>query len=429
MKTVLRPSLVLMAVLAAGGVAPSRAADDGSSFWSGKLYMVVVAEQPHPESKISLPTADHPAYFVAYDGGYIEEGDPIANEKPPAPADVAQVLYRSLAPQHYLPATDQSLPSVLLIYHWGLLNRDSIEIRSSLSLGPNERARIALVTTARYARMIEQDLLDERTTREMHARTWIPYFLNFRERDMLDLSRDDRYFVIVSAYDYAALANHHAKLLWRAKMSARSAGAAMATALPALLRTGAPYFGQNLDEPQIVKASEVPAGRVEVGTPKVEEFLPSPAVARELADPYVRRLVRREHIRFSGIRRSDAPADSDSPPPPAAGASSESFLPPPLAARINAYQHEKSSLQEALAASIKEHTPGADIRQAIDAFNHANAARIAGLTTAREAIRDELARLAAANTDATTGKSLNALQQEFAAGIDQLAAESNSGPN
>ena len=265
MKPLVPLSLVLMAVLAAGGAAPSRAADDSSSIWSGKLYMVVVAEQPRPENKFVPPTAEHPAYYAAYDGGYIEEGDPIANEKPPAAADVAQALYRSVAPQHYLPATDRSPPSVLLIYHWGLLNRDSIEIRSGMDLGTDQRARIALVTTAQYARMIEQDLLDQRITREMHTWTLMPYFLNFRERDLLDLSRDDRYFVIVSAYDYAALANHHSKLLWRAKMSARSAGAAMATALPALLRGGAPYFGQNLDEPQIVKASEVPEGRVEVG--------------------------------------------------------------------------------------------------------------------------------------------------------------------
>ena len=94
-------------------------------------------------------------------------------------------------------------------------------------------------------------------------------------------------------------------------------------------------------------------------------------------------------------------------------------------ARINAYEQEKSTLQDSLTARIKEHTPGADTRQAIDAFNQENAGRIASLTTEREAIRDELAKLAAANTDAAAGKSLNALQKEFAAGVQEMETTSS----
>lgn len=315
MKTAHPLSLSLAGILAVGGATLCRAADNGS-FWSRKLDLVVVAEQPRPEKKFVAPTADRPAYYATYDGGYIEAGDPYANERPPAAADVAHALVRSLAPQHYLPATNQAPPTVLLIYHWGVLNRSTTEIGSGLELGPNLRARIALVAPDRYARMIEQDLLDERTTREaMYSRVWIPSFLNFRERDILELSRDERYFVIVSAYDYAALGRHKAKLLWRVKTSTRNAGVAMDTALPALLRSGAPFFGQNLDEPQYVHTSEVPEGRVEVGEPKVEEYLPPPAVARELADPFLHHLADREHRKFSGVRRSDAGEDRAASPP------------------------------------------------------------------------------------------------------------------
>lgn len=317
MRTSACVALILTAALVAGGATTSRAADSGWSLWGHKFYLVVVAEQPRPEFKVVAPTADHPATYALYDGGYIEEGDPIGNERPPAAADVAQALARSLAPQHYLPATDRSPPAVLLIYHWGTLNRSSTEIHSGLELGPNQRARIGLVAPAAYARRIQQDLVDERTMREIHSPVWIPYFLDFHERDLLELSRDDRYFVIVSAYDYAALAHHQARLLWRVKMSARSAGLAMATALPALLRSGAPYFGQNLAEPQYVSASEVPEGRVEVGVPKLEEYLPPPGVARELADPYVRRLAGREHRQFSGVRGPRGPWHRDGARPDA----------------------------------------------------------------------------------------------------------------
>jgi len=322
MKTARSLSLSLAALLAAGGAAPD-VATAGSLFWNSKIYLVVVAEQPRPEIRFVAPTADHPATYALFDGGYIEAGDPYANERPPAAAEVAQALARSLAPQHYQPATECAPPSVLLIYHWGVLNRSTTEIRSGLELGPNQRARIALVAPAAYARRIQQDLLDENTLREMHSPVWIPYFLNFQERDLLELSQDDRYFVVVSAYDYAALAHHQTRLLWRAKMSTRSAGVAMATALPALIRSGAPYFGQNLTEPQYVNTSEAPEGRVEIGVPKLEEYLPPAAVTRELSDPFVRRLASREHRQFSGERGPRGPWHRERarpdfrPPPPA----------------------------------------------------------------------------------------------------------------
>ena len=312
-------TLGLAALLLTGGAAP-RASAAGFPFWDSKLYLVVVAEQPHPGTPPVAPTAQHPDAYALYDGGYIEEGDPIANERPPAAADVAAALARSLAPQHYVPATDRMAPSVLLIYHWGALNRSSTEIHSGLELGPNQRARIALVAPAAYARRIAQDLLDERTLRETHSPVLIPFFLDFHERDILELSRDDRYLVIVSAYDYAALAHHQARLLWRAKMSTRSAGVSMAAALPALLRRGAPYFGQNLPEPQYVSTPEAPEGRVEVGAPQVVAYLPPPAVVRELADPFVRRLASREHRQFSGLRGRGGPPHRDQPRPPGASA-------------------------------------------------------------------------------------------------------------
>lgn len=415
MKTLSPFSYILIALLAAG-----LAAECQASLWGGKLQMVVVAEQADPAVKLTLPTAEKPAFCFAYDAGYIEEGNPIAGEKPPSAAAVAQALNAALASQHYLPASATSAPSLLLIYHWGLLNRDTYQIRNSIRLQPNLKTRIGLVAPRKYAQRMEQDILDRRQPVSVHVPIIDP-----TERTLLDLARDDRYFVIVSAYDYAALTRRETKLLWRVKMSTRSAGAAMAEALPTLLRGGAPYFGRNLTDTQFATEPLVPEGRAEVGTPKAEGFLPPPEIARQLDESYLHNLMYQEHVEFSGISASDAKESNYPPLPTAANASGNSFLPPALAARINAYEHEKSTLQEALTARIKEHTPGADTRQAIDAFNQENATRIAALTTEREAIRNELARLAAANTDPATGKSLNALLKEFAAGVQEMETSSN----
>jgi hypothetical protein len=126
------------------------------------------------------------------------------------------------------------------------------------------------------------------------------------ERDLLDLTRDDRYFVIVSAYDYAALIRRETNLLWRVRVSTRSPGESMAEALPALLSGGAPYFGRNLTDMQTLKAPLFPAGLAATGAAATQEFLPPPEAARQLDASYLRHLMYQEHVEFSGIYASDA---------------------------------------------------------------------------------------------------------------------------
>jgi hypothetical protein len=418
MKTHLRFSLALLATLTVGMAATAMAANQSAPDGK-KFYMVVAAERTDQAAKPALPTPDHPAYYVAYDAGYIEAGDPVGGEEPAPAAAVAQALRGTLASQNYLPA---SAPSLLIVYHWGVIRPDSHQIRDTFNIQPNLKARIALVATSRQAGEIENFLLERRMGRISPAFR-VPNFLPGPERDLLDLAQDDRYFVIVSAYDYAALTRRETKLLWRLKVSTRSPGESMAEALPALLSGGAPYLGRNLNDTQTLKAPLFPAALAATGAAGAagaQEFLPPPEVARQLDESYMRHLIHEEYLKFSGDIFSGDKGGNYPPPPTAANASGESFLPPALAARINAYEQEKSTLQDALTARIKERTPGADTRQAIDAFNQENAGRIASLTKEREAIRDELAKLAAANTDAATGKSLNALQKEFAAGVQEM---------
>lgn len=418
MKTSPSLSRALAALLVAGVVADARAYT-----WGGKMDMTAVAECGDPAVTPESPTARQPAFYVAYDGGYIEAGDPIAGERPPTPGVIARTLATVLASRHYLPASAASAPSLLLVYHWGRLNRDSTQIRSSMQLQPNLLARIALVAPRKYAQRIEEDLLDRRQPVSVH----IP-ILESRERDLLQLVADNRYFVVVSAYDYASVTQKAAKLAWRLKLSTATAGVAMDEALPTLLRGGAPYFGRDLDETQFVRESVAPEGRADVGVPTVEASLPPPDVTRELNPPYLHGLIERDHAPFTGESSAfDRPEET--PPPPAADNAGTAFLPAPLAARIHAYEQEKAALQSALSALIQQHTPGPDTRQAIDAFNQANARRIAALTGEREAIRDELARLAASTNDTAAGKSLQALRQEFAADVRQLAAGAMPGDN
>lgn len=282
------------------------------------LQMVVVAEQTGAMTAPALPTPEHPASYVAFDGGYIEAGDPIANLQPPVAATVAQALQAALAGRGYEPASGPTTPSVILIYHWGFIRRDSQAVRNGNKIDPNLHARLSLVSPDRQREDLEQDLVNSHLLGSGNAVTHGPGFLNFHQRDVLQLAHDSRYFVVVSAYDYAAASRQDPKLLWRAKMSAYDGGISMAEALPSLLQGGAPFLGRNLGDFEYVTTSLVSGGR---GEPGVQRFAPPVGNPGSLDAGFLRGLMKQEHDEFSGVHPYDKTAYDPIVSAPPAGAS------------------------------------------------------------------------------------------------------------
>jgi hypothetical protein len=86
-----------------------------------------------------------------------------------------------------------------------------------------------------------------------------------------DLMIDERYFVILMAYDFSSVKGGKKgvkpKLVWSNHFSMRAIGHNFTTALPAMSRVAANFFGRNVDG-LLLDARNVPEGRVEVGVPK-----------------------------------------------------------------------------------------------------------------------------------------------------------------
>lgn len=279
------------------------------------LQMIVVAEQTDQKTALDLPKPDLPTFYVAFDAGYVEAGDPIANEKPPASSAMAEALRNTLAAQGYQPAATEQ-PQLLFVYHWGLLNRDSHAIRNGNTIDPNLHARLALLTTAKQDSDIETQLLDQRLLGHTNREIGMPTFVNFHYRDIMELTHDDSYFFVLSAYDYASVSHREARLLWQVKISTRSAGVAMAEALPTLLQGSAAYFGRNLDGFKNITAPLVAGIQVGSGTAGALDFSPPSGVARSLDQGYLRELMKREHGEFSGARAGDLAAYAPRLSPP-----------------------------------------------------------------------------------------------------------------
>jgi hypothetical protein len=81
---------------------------------------------------------------------------------------------------------------------------------------------------------------------------------------------EGRYFVIVSAYDFAASLKGERKLLWRARMSTDRHGIWMNNVVAALVTAGAPLFGRQTDAPAW-REFPLRDGRVDLGELKVLE--------------------------------------------------------------------------------------------------------------------------------------------------------------
>jgi hypothetical protein len=263
-------------------------------FSNDTMDMIVVAEAPYAQQA----SAGTPLSYLAFDGGYIEAGDPIGGESPPSPDQVGQA-FRSAVAQVGFRQSPVS-PSAVLTYHWGVIRRDREEARMPYTIKPNLVARIELVGTQEMSGEVENHLL-LRKKGSLTSDAASPKILVGPEATVLQNAKVPRYFVIVSAYDYQGLLRHETKLLWRVKLSAQDKEGPMDQVIPALLAGGAPYFGKNLTDVPSIKVSLRAAPQVS-GAPASE----ASAGSGQLDGQVIQALLKGEHGTFSGTAKDNS---------------------------------------------------------------------------------------------------------------------------
>jgi hypothetical protein len=103
------------------------------------------------------------------------------------------------------------------------------------------------------------------------------------EKTLLVNESEERYFIILEAFDmHDLLGNHHKKLLWSSHMSMRAPGTNFTEAVPRMSQVASLTYGQNLDD--VVQQRSLPdarPGRVEIGPIRIlgmrDAAAPSPA--------------------------------------------------------------------------------------------------------------------------------------------------------
>ncbi len=221
--------------------------------------------------------------------------------------DVARVIAASLAGQNYLPAKDAASTRLLIMLYWGTtqvpgptsdsvaydqlgaaqVNLNAFTVPSQTNPaakvvvgGPAADAAMAQMSEALTLLNMENEQRDRTDFANAHMLGYdaegligTDYGMNMRgtafeaRRDELVAEiEENRYFVVLMAYDYQLLwKKKKHRLLWETRFSINERHNAFDKALPAMAQYASRYFGQGSRGLLRVR---VPEGRVEVGEPK-----------------------------------------------------------------------------------------------------------------------------------------------------------------
>ena len=259
-----------------------------ASLFSDNFEALVVAER----AKGVPDTQGSATGYTALEGGYIEAGDPIAGENPPSADQVRTSLRSALAAGGFQEAGGGS--ALAVTYFWGVLRPDREQIRTPYSVNTNLQARIELVSTEMTGAEVNNHILGRKKGVGENPEAASPPILVGPTETALQNARRSRYFVIVTAFDYASIGpGRTPKLLWQVKASAIEASGSMSEVIPALLGTASAYMGKTLPQATVFNSSTGHAAPAAVsgGAGEFGSYLDKGSVGS---------LLRHERVEFSG---------------------------------------------------------------------------------------------------------------------------------
>ncbi len=235
--------------------------------------------------------------YVVVEGEYFDGGywDPSVNQH--SLATILNFLAPTLTKQGYFPAPDAKSADELLVVHWGTtigyineyekventlpsnesFHREGVNPTmdsSDTNLAAEDHAADAQFDSFQAAYLARQaaHVMQSSTAEGLLGYTMAlirerqkmmpTALLNTLEANM----HEDRYFVILQAYDFQKMQKGGAKkLLWSVHMSIRSPGTSFTLALPRMGQVASEFYGQNNDD--VVTGTFVPGktATVEVG--------------------------------------------------------------------------------------------------------------------------------------------------------------------
>lgn len=226
------------------------------------LSVIVVSDVTEDGRKAIHPDGKTPLYYLPRVIGYQAIGELEQGEFPPKSEYVLHEAAKALAKDGYLVATKTSAaPSIILLFQWGFLRLS--------------RTDEGMITTDYEGKKMTGLIAGQK------AADLYPKF----DHEIIDASYEDRYFILIAAYDLKEYKEHKAKkLLWVTKMSVPMRKTTLENIIPSLLTEGRKFFGKDSGHPRISVAPETKKGVVESGLLKTID-LDEPAAKKSDRSP------------------------------------------------------------------------------------------------------------------------------------------------
>jgi hypothetical protein len=207
--------------------------------------------------------------------------------------EILHFLAPTLVKQRYFPAKDPKAADLLIVVHWGTTipyisdnaqtgttTPASASVFHDFNAGPAATDPVGAYLQGNQSDMALSAQTLNQTAQSVASATvagLLGYTLQLEherqkiavsevERTLTSNLMEDRYFVILHAYDFPSLIkDHRRKLLWTAHMSMRSPGMNFTLALPRMGQVASDLYGQNNDEIVTTKYLDGRRSSVEIG--------------------------------------------------------------------------------------------------------------------------------------------------------------------
>ena len=234
MNSPVRP-LIAAAALLILGIAPALA--------QPSIRVAIASDITEEGQNTPVPTADKPVFYYAVTPGYVNVGTALAGETSPSKSYVQRLFARALAGRGYhYQRTGKTPPPIALLLQWGYAVPD---INADMQFVNEADMETLVMGTSK----LEENKFSSKVS------------------SLYDAARLPRYYVTVTAIDFAAFAQKKTVVLWVTRASTELEANHLAEVLPTLIASAAPLFGTQSDQPRLIDAPLVPAAGVAPAAP------------------------------------------------------------------------------------------------------------------------------------------------------------------
>lgn len=220
--------------------------------------VLVVSDVLDPAAPALRPTKEKPVYYIILGGSERTLGDPIAGEKMPDPAVLKYEIARALHSQGFLlTKVGGPRPHLAILYTYGTANLSGVDLQDTDPSSGETTTSTVLFNQREIAALVGALKADRR-------------MLMPAEADRINqAARDDRYYILIAAFDVDALARKERKIVWRTRISVDSRRRTLPEEVRVMLTSAAPFFATETDLPRFIEDADRRKAEVLIGTPTV----------------------------------------------------------------------------------------------------------------------------------------------------------------